>query len=279
MNDFKPKVALIMRSDDVIEKFNLKRVTVDTLFGPVHRLFVGYIYNIPVLLVYGRFNGQKTPPNEINFEQTIEAIKNMGVTKVIGAFVVGGINPDMPQGSVYVLGDLIGISGYHINWDKNISFHNAEMYEPFCPELTKRVCEAAKKMDFPVKTDATYVSIYGWPRIETKGELKFYNKMGWDVVGQTCDPEATLAKLNKMCYAAVAVQEGDPNNRSKYIESLGKDENASVYEETIRSCRKRTTQIVLQFLKDYVDYECKICKRMSRKNKDFREFPDKYYEE
>ena len=277
MNDFKPKVALIMRSDDVIEKFNLKRVTVDTLFGPVHRLFVGYIYNIPVLLVYGRFNGQKTPPNEINFEQTIEAIKNMGVTKVIGAFVVGGINPDMPQGSVYVLGDLIGISGYHINWDKNISFHNAEMYEPFCPELTKRVCEAAKKMDFPVKTDATYVSFYGWPRIETKGELKFYNKMGWDVVGQTCDPEATLAKLNKMCYAAVAVQVDDPNNRSKYIDDLKNNKQAIEYVETIRFCRERTTKLVLQFLKDYTDYECPICKKMSRNNMDFREFPDKYF--
>ena len=278
MSDFKPAVALIMRSDDVIEKFNLKRVTIDTSFGPIHRCFEGYIYDVPVMLIYGRFNGQKTPPDDINFQQTIEAIKNKGITKVIATFVVGGINPEMPQGSVYVLGDLIGMSGYHIVWDKNKSFHNAEMFEPFCPELTKRVCDAAKKMNFPVKTDATYVSFYGWPRIETKGELKFFNKMGWDVVGQTCDPEATLAKLNKMCYAAVAVQEGDPNNRSKYIASLEKNENAKVYVESIRSCRERTTKIVLQFLKDYTDYECPICKKMSRKNKDFREFPDKYYE-
>ena len=278
MSDFKPVIALIMRSDDVIEKFNLKRVTVDTAFCPVHSCFEGYIYNVPVLLIYGRFNGQKNPSDEINFQQTIEAIKNRGISKVIGTFICGGINPDMPRGSVYVLGDLIGMSGYHINWDKNKSFHNAEMFEPFCPELTKRVCEAAKKMDFPVKTNATYVSFYGWPRIETKGELKFYNKMGWDVVGQTCDPEATLAKLNKMCYAAVAVQEGDPNNRSKNIASLEKNENAKVYVESIRSCRERTTKIVLQFLKDYTDYECPICKKMSRKNKDFREFPDKYYE-
>lgn len=278
MNDFKPKIALIMRSDYVIEKFNLKRITINTSFGPVHRCFEGYIYNVPVLLVYGRFNGQKTPPDGINFEQTIEAIKNMGVAKVIGSFIVGGINPKMPQGSVYVLGDLIGMSGYHINWDKKYSFHNAEMYEPFCPELTKKVCEAAKKMGFPVKTDATYVSFYGWPRIETKGELRYFNNMGWDVVGQTCDPEATLAKLNKMCYAAIAVQVDDPNNRSDYIEGLKEHKPAVEYVETIRSCRERTTKIILQFLKDYNDYECPICKKMSRKNNDFREFPDKYYE-
>lgn len=278
MGDFIPKIALIMRSDEIINEFSLKRVTVDTSYGPVNRCFEGYVYDVPVMLVYGRFNGQKVPSDGINFQQTIEAIKNRGISKVIGTFICGGINPEMPQGSVYVLGDLIGISGYHIDWNQNQSFHNAEMFEPFCPELTKRVCEAAKKMDFPVKTDATYVSFYGWPRIETKGELKFYNKMGWDVVGQTCDPEATLAKLNKMCYAAVAVQKGDPNNRSEYINCLAKKEKATEYVETIRSCRERTTKIVLQFLKDYTDYECSICNKMARKNKDFREFPDKYYE-
>ena len=93
MNEFKPKVALIMRNDEMIEKFNLKRVTIDTSFGPVDRCFEGYVYNVPVLVIYGRFNGQKVPSNEINFQQTIEAIKNRGVTKVIGTFVVGGINP------------------------------------------------------------------------------------------------------------------------------------------------------------------------------------------
>lgn len=278
MSDFKPEVALIMRSDDVIDTFNLKRVTVDTSFGPVDRCFEGYIYDVPVLLVYGRFNGQKTPSSEINFQQTMEAIKNKGVTKVIGTFIVGGINPDMPQGSVYVLGDLIGMMGYPINWDKNNSFHNAEMFEPFCPLLTKQLCDAAQKMDFPVKTDATYVSFYGWPRIETKGEMRFFNEMGWDVVGQTCDPEATLAKLNKMCYAAVAVQIDDSNSRSGYIDDVGNNRKGVEYVESIKSCRKRTASVILQFLKDYSSYDCPICKKMARKNRDFREFPDKFYD-
>ena len=278
MNEFKPKVALIMRNDEMIEEFNLKRVTIDTSFGPVDRCFEGYVYDVPVLVIYGRFNGQKVPSNEINFEQTIEAIKNRGISKVIGTFVVGGINPEMPQGSVYVLGDLIGMSGYNIHWNRNISFHNAEMYEPFCPNLTKKLCEAAGKMEFPVKTNATYVTFYGYPRIETKGELKFYNKMGWDVVGQTCDPEATLAKLNQMCYAAVAVQIDDPNSRNEYIDGLEKNEQKKQYVESIKSCRERTTKIVLQYLKDFKDDDCPICKKMSRKNNNFREFPDKFYE-
>lgn len=277
--NFKPEVAIIMRSDDTIKKFNLKRVTINTSYGPVHRCFIGYIYDVPVLIIYGRFNSEKVPSNKINHQQTIEAVKNSGAKKLIGTFVVGGINPKMPQGSVYVLGDLVGAGNYNINWNQNEPFHNAEMYEPFCPSLTKKLCEASKKMPFDVKENAIYVSFNGYPRIETKTELDFYNKQGWDIVGQTCDPEATISRLNQICYAGLAVQIDDPSGRKDYIESLKKSKEKDAYVESIKSCRERTTKIVLQFLKDYSKSECNICSKMSRKNNNFREFPDEFYEE
>ena len=276
--NFKPEIAIIMRSDEVIKEFNLKRVTINTSFGPVHRCFVGKIYDVPVLVIYGRFNSEKVPSSEINFEQTIEAVKNSGCRKLIGTFVVGGINPKMPQGSVYVLGDLVGMGNYNIHWNQNEPFHNAEMYEPFCPILTKKLCEASEKMPFPVKQDATYVSFYGYPRIETKKELEFYNRQGWDIVGQTCDGEATCARLNQICYAAVAVQIDDPNSRKDYVDNLKVNKKKNQYVETIKSCRERTTKIVLQFLKDYKEESCPVCSKMSRKNNNFREFPDYFYE-
>ena len=276
--NFKPEIAIIMRSDEVIKEFNLKRVTINTSFGPVHRCFVGKIYDVPVLVIYGRFNSEKVPSSEINFEQTIEAVKNSGCKKLIGTFVVGGINPKMPQGSVYVLGDLVGMGNYNIHWNQNEPFHNAEMYEPFCPILTKKLCEASEKMPFSVKQDATYVSFYGYPRIETKKELEFYNRQGWDIVGQTCDGEATCARLNQICYAAVAVQIDDPNSRKDYVDNLKVNKKKNQYVETIKSCRERTTKIVLQFLKDYKEESCPVCSKMSRKNNNFREFPDYFYE-
>ena len=109
IKDFKPEIAIILRSDETIKKFNLKRVSINTSFGPVHRCYIGKIYDVPVLIIYGRFNGEKVPSNQISFQQTIEAVKNSGATKLIGTFVVGGINHKMPQGSAYVLGDLVGM--------------------------------------------------------------------------------------------------------------------------------------------------------------------------
>lgn len=278
MKKDKIDIAIIMRDDEIIKEFNLKRTTIDTSFGPVDRCYIGKIYNLNVLIIYGRFNGQKVPSNQINFEQTIEAVKNSGAKKLIGTFVVGGINPEMPQGSVYILSDLVGLGGYKITWNQTNPFHNAEMFEPFCRNLTEKLKQAAKKMPFPVKENATYVSFYGYPRIETRKELEFYNRQGWDVVGQTCDPEATYARLNQICYAAVAVQIDDPNSRTDYIQDISNNKKTKTYVEDIKTCRKKTAQIVLQFLKEYKESECNICKKMSRKNKNFREFPDEFYE-
>lgn len=274
----KPEIAIIMRSDEVIKEFNLKRVTVNTSYGPVHRCYEGEIYGISVLIIYGRFNGEKVPSVNINFAQTIEVVKNKGIDKLIGTFVVGGISKDMPQGSVYVLGDLVGMGNYSIDWNQNYPFHNAEMFEPFCPVLTKQLCLASRKMPFPVKEDATYVSFHGYPRIETKKELEFYERQGWDIVGQTADPEATLARLNQICYAGVAVQIDDPLGRGDYIKSLKEKNEKSAYTESIASCRARTTKIILEFLKNYKNEECPSCRKMSRKNNNFKEFPNFFYE-
>ena len=66
--NFKPEIAIIMRSDEVIKEFNLKRVTINTSFGPVHRCFVGKIYDVPVLVIYGRFNSEKVFSSMVHTE-------------------------------------------------------------------------------------------------------------------------------------------------------------------------------------------------------------------
>ncbi len=48
----------------------------------------------------------------------------------------------------------------------------------FVENLTNMLKKAANKVSFDVITDATYVCFHGWPRIETKAELDFYNRNG-----------------------------------------------------------------------------------------------------
>ena len=168
---FKPEIAFIMRSDEMIKEYDLKRVTVDTSYGPLDRCYIGNVYGTDIMVIYGRFNGQKVPSDMINYQHNIEAVRNMGCKNLIGTFVVGGIVPERRAGTTYVLGDLVGLGNYHISVDQRYGFHNAEMYRPFCENLTEQLISASKKMPFEVITDATYVCFHGWPRIETKAEL------------------------------------------------------------------------------------------------------------
>lgn len=265
------KIAMIMRSDKLIKDFNLKRTTIDTSFGPVDRCYIGEIYDTEVLMIYGRFGGQKVPSDQINYQQNIEAVKNAGFHSLIGTYVVGGIKRERFAGSTYIIKDIVGMGNYSISVDMKHPFHNAEMFEPFCTELYSKLVESSKGLTFDVIPDATYVCFHGWPRIETKAELTFYEKMGWDVVGQTCDPEATLARLNGLCYAAVAVQIDDPLHRGSTVMQ-------GSHTMSIKEYRENTEQVVMEFLKIFKGLHCSDCCKLKRTNSSFKEFPEAFYE-
>ena len=273
----KPEIAFIMRSDEMIKEYNMKRITVDTSYGPVDRCYVGKVHGIDVMVIYGRFNGQKVPSDMINYQQNVEAVKNMGCKNLVGTFVVGGIVPERNAGTTYVLGDIVGMGNYHISVNQQYGFHNAEMYKPFCESLTKQLKIASRKMTFNVITDAIYVCFHGWPRIETKAELDFYNRMGWDIVGQTCDPEATCARLAGLCYAGVEVQIDDPMHREEDIDNLD-GEKKNTNSMSISEYRRSTTSIIMQFIKDYKENSCEKCCNLKRTNNSFKEFPGFMYE-
>lgn len=276
--DKQPQIALIMRDDEILEKYNFKRVTVPTSYGPVHRCYYGEIFNVPVLIIYGRFNGEKSPSSKINHQQTIEAIKNCGITKVIGTFVVGGIKKEYDQGTVFVIDDFIGMGNYNIDWDYCKPFHNAEMIQPLCKDLEQQLVVASQNQDFPVVTNAVYVCFNGYPRIETKAELRFYEMIGADCVGQTLDPEATICRLNGLCYAGIAVQIDSPKSRIDYVKDVAEDNQKNPYNMSIKDCRQHTTKIILDFLKNYKHNECNVCTKLKRENNSFKQFPEVFYE-
>ena len=101
--------------------------------------------------------------------------------------------------------------------------------------------------------------------------------MGWDVVGQTCDPEATCARLAGLCYAGIAVQIDDPMHRETEIDTLdGKKINSNA--ESISEYRKKTTAIIMQLLEDFRVNTCNKCCNLKRTNNSFKEFPEYMYE-
>jgi len=240
------KICIIARPDDFLKINNFQRLIVKTKYGYIERCFYGYVGQIGILIIYGRFDEVRSTSYEINFEKTQACINMLCIKKVIGTFVTGSIQDKYPVNSVFILSDFVGLGGYKSSLNKQIGFRNVDMFKPFCDTLSKALIEGAKKENFQVNNSGIYACFHGYPRIETEAELNFYKKMGWDVVGQTLDPEATLARESGCCYAAVAVTIDDADTRSRFLN--GDLSARKMTRQYIIEGRKKTFSLVVKSL-------------------------------
>lgn len=221
MGRLEAEVGVVLRADALMTENGFRRVTVETAAGPVQRVFLGRIEGRRVAFLYGRFKGPRVPSREIDFVQNQAVWNALGVGVIIGTYVCGGIRPEHGIGTLFLPDDLVGFGGYPANAYPEKGFRSVDMYRPFCEPTRQALLEGAARSGVRVVERATYVCFHGWPRIETKAELAFYKAMGWDLVGQTLDPEATLARQCGCCYAALAVQIDAPASRELFLSGQG----------------------------------------------------------
>jgi len=160
---------------------------------------------IVFLARHGKEHG--TPPHKINYKANMAALKELGVEIVLATCAVGSCN------SNYQVGDLVLIEDF-LDFTKGRAFTffdgddgqvvHTDMSDPYCKFLRKEMKAQAQKLSINLKEGATYVCAEG-PRFETPAEIKFYHKIGGDIVGMTNVPEVVLAKEMEMHYAAIGL--------------------------------------------------------------------------
>ena len=211
------RVAAIARPDAHMSQHPTQQIIVETERGVHLRCYLTEWQGIRFLVIYGRFNRVRTTSADIDFELTQEALSFLGVKIIVGHFVVGSILEQDRAGTVYVPDDYIGFGGFNKSRRLRSGFRNVDSFVPFCPHARSSLVEASAELDFPVMTQGVYASFHGYPRIETAAELKFYESAGCSVVGQTIDPEATLAREAGCHYAALAATIDDGEVRSRFL--------------------------------------------------------------
>jgi 5'-methylthioadenosine phosphorylase len=149
------------------------------------------------------------------------------------------------------------------------------MYRPFCETVRSALIHSAKMQELQAHDQGTYVCFHGYPRIETHAELQFYTQMGWHIVGQTLDPEATLARESGCCHGAVAVTIDERQTRDLFLNG---DDNARITTQSaISSGRLKTTQIVLgaiRYLPPVESRECNCGYKYHSEQSHFAYLPD-----
>jgi len=209
--DFKPKIGIILGSglgsfvDEVDIKFSISYddipdFPVSTVEGHSGKLIFGYVNNVQVVVMQGRFHYyEEADIQKVVFP--VRAMKFLGIKKLIISNASGGVNPEFEIGDMMIIND-------HINLIPNplvgpnhseLGTRFPDMSQPYCKKMISITEEIAKENNINLKK-GTYVGVTG-PTLETPAEYNYFRIIGGDTVGMSTVPEVIAARhMNLECF-------------------------------------------------------------------------------
>jgi len=157
---------------------------------------------------------QSIAPHEVNYRANVRALRDAGVRVVIGANVVGAIEPGFAPGDIAVPEQLIDYTSGR-DWtfgDTGHGIPHIDFTVPFDPQL--RGCLAVAAADLGLAPRGGVYGVTQGPRLETAAEIDRLERDGCTMVGMTAMPEAALAREAGLAYAVVAAAVNHAAGRS-----------------------------------------------------------------
>lgn len=239
---------------------NAKEISIDTPYGrPSDKITLGEIHGKKVVFLPRHGKQHTYPPHMIPYKANMDAMRQLGVKKIIGPTACGSLQEHIKPGDFVICDQFVdrtwGRNDTYIEWP--VSRH-VSAAEPYCPELRKLAIDSCKEMDVEVHEKGTVVVIQG-PRFSTKAESRWFSKMGWEVINMTQYPEAYLARELGMCYVNISLitdyDAGIEGNDK--IKPVTEDEVLRVFQENNDKVKK----VILEMIKN-MDLEqncgCKV---------------------
>ena len=147
----------------------------------------------------------KRPPHMVNYRANIFAMKELGVTRILGPCAVGSLQRDVKRESFVVCDQFVDRTNGRKDtfYDGPITTHVSSA-DPYCPELRKLMYDTCRAHNIPVRDRGTVVVIQG-PRFSTRSESRWFASQGWEVINMTQYPEVILARELEMCYVNISL--------------------------------------------------------------------------
>ena len=185
---------------------NVEEFAVETPYGPPSaRLSIGNVGERRVAFLPRHGSKHELPPHMINYRANIWAMKEVGVTQIIGPCATGSLQPNVRPGDFVICDQFVDRTKGRKDtfYDGPIATHVSSA-EPYCEKMRKVALETASAMGINVHSTGTVVVVQG-PRFSTKAESKWYSKQGWEVINMTQYPENHLARELEICYLNISL--------------------------------------------------------------------------
>ncbi|MFQ5473733.1 MAG: S-methyl-5'-thioadenosine phosphorylase, partial [Dehalococcoidia bacterium] len=184
---------------------DIEEVRVQTPFGdPSDAIVVGTLEGQRVAFLPRHGRGHRISPTNLPVRANIYALKSLGVERIIAVSACGSLREELAPRHIVIPHQIFDRTRL-----RPLTFFDQEMVvhisfaEPFCPELSQLLYEAAQATSTPVHKGGNFVVIEG-PRFSTKAESHAFRQWGMDIIGMTAVPEAQLAREAEICYATMA---------------------------------------------------------------------------
>lgn len=164
------------------------------------------------------------PPHRVPHHAHALALERLGVTRAVGLASVGALRAELASGTAVVPDD-------YLSFHPPPTFAEDErlhIVPALDPSLRRRLLEAARATDGPVRDGGVYAETPG-PRFETRAEIRFLADYA-DVVGMTAASEATLLQERGIAYAVLGLVDNlahgvgtEPLTLESYEAQLGRN--------------------------------------------------------
>ncbi|MCL2503611.1 MAG: S-methyl-5'-thioadenosine phosphorylase [Coriobacteriia bacterium] len=179
---------------------------ISTPFGaPSSPVMIGDIAGRSVAFLprHGRDHG--LPPHMINYRANLWAMKELGVTQIIGPNACGSLQKDVEPGHFVICDQFVDRTSGRKDtfFDGPITTHVSSA-DPYCPQMRAAAIESARSLGITTHDAGTVVVVQG-PRFSTRSESKWFASQGWEVINMTQYPECYLARELEICYCNISL--------------------------------------------------------------------------
>ncbi len=209
-----------------------EQVEVETPFGkPSAPFTIGDVGGKRVAFVPRHGRHHELPPAQVPYRANVWAMRELGVRRIIGGSATGALRPDLELGEFVVCDQFVDRThGRADTFYEGPETTHVSAADPYCPDLRQVLLRAAVDLGIKARDGGTVVVIQG-PRFSTRAESKWFQAVGWDVIGMTAYPEGYLARELELCYANVSmvtdhdvgVRSGEPVSHETVIRVFGEN--------------------------------------------------------
>lgn len=174
----------------------------ETPFGPASApISVSVVGGRQVAFLPRHGVSHQWPPHTVPYLANLHALSELGVRRIFATAASGSLVESLPPGVLSVPDQLVDLTQgrrrtYFDSFETQ--FRHASFADPYCPRLRLALLGAG------AVEGGTMVVTQG-PRLESRAETRWFADAGWSLVNMTGEPEATLARELRICYAALAV--------------------------------------------------------------------------